>query len=489
MNPKKKALFDAGTKVFGKWKPSSYQKQLFECLFVDNKRYVFAEWSRGAGKTVTALKIAFLCAELYPGRAILYIAPNKDMGQGIIADKMLEFPRHLMAERSRASEGLFRFKNGSTLEIVGSEQNVRGREPILVIYDEFRDHNPRAHDAIAPTLRNGGKLLIISTPPRLDDIEEGRSKHYEALLKVCREEKFGSNFFVPVSKVLEEGILSQDFIDMEIAQYRARGEPDEFLAEYHLQRVYKSKDTYFGDIDESMLVPAANMVKLVSAVSEPTWVMIGDTSGSTRWGTLFACLDEHKGKIYLIDSIVRKRQGRNDSTHRDASDMIPSKYWPLLQYKLQKWYPNSTESDWDVAWDHDTTFIDIIPLMFGSHINIDLVEKKYDKKRETFALIRDLIKMNRLYICEDCKDLIEEMHFLSIDPKTKDFSKEKDELLDCLRYLVMRYSACFENKIAIAPEYKGNYFEQLVNNHFKEKIEEDNESDDLDKLFKYGSSW
>lgn len=482
-------LFLSAKQVFRDWVPTSYQRQIFESVFIDKKTYVFAEWSRGGGKTLTALYLAFLATQLYPGRSVLYIAPTKDAGKGIIQDKSLNFPTALMADKSRPSEGLFRFKNGSSLQILGSEGDVtRGREPVLVIYDEFREHNPRAHNAIAPILRKGGRLVIISTPPRQDEIENGRAKFYEDMVDLCKNEPFAAYFAVTVDELLKESVVTQDFIDLMKADYTRRGEYEEFLAEFYLKRVYKSRDSYFHDIEESLLVPSSNMIKLIENVSDPTFIIFGDSSGSSRWGSIFACLDEEDGVLYLMDSVVCHREGRNTTENREASDLVPSRYWPLLQHKMQKWLPGSDENNWYIGWDRDTTFVDVIPLMFGSHIDIAIVEKKYDKKRETFSLIRDLIKLNKMYIGEDCRTLITEMKLLSIDPKTGDFVKKNDELLDCLRYLIMTFDTCFENKTPMVDQSPVNYFEHMAQEHFA-RITQQEKEDDLGSLLSPEEFW
>jgi hypothetical protein len=482
MTISKEQLFSAALKVFGKWKPSNYQRQVFESVFVGDAVYVFCEWSRGAGKTTVALKLALLAAQLFPNRSVLYITPTGKDGKGIISDKRMDFPKELMADKSRPSEGLFRFKNGSELQILGSEGEVAvGREPILVIYDEYRKHDPKAHETISPVLRNGGKLVIISTPPRLNDIQTKKADHYMKMLNFCKKDKDARYFRVTVDEALKEGISTQKFIEFEKRQYEERGEINEFKAEYYLEYVYRSQDSYFCDISESILVPTSNMARLVEAISEPTWIIFGDSSGSTRWGALFACLDEEKGILYLVDSVLRTREGQNTTENREISDMVPSRFWPLLQFRIQKWLPNSTESNWYIGWDRDTTFVDVIPLMFGSHIDISIVEKKYDKKRETFALVRDLIKLNKLYIGEDCKDLIAEMKLLAVDPKTNDFVKKNDELLDCLRYLIMTFDSCFETREALPNLSPLNFWEQAAQKHFANlmKNEEDPELENL----------
>ncbi len=491
IDPKKVRLYEAAKQIFGDWKPTSYQRRVFENVFVHDKTYIFEEWSRGAGKTVTALKLAFLAALLNPGRSILYIAPTKVDGDAIIEEKFAqEFPQQLMGKPSK-STGLFRFKNGSHISIIGSEGNAhqgkgnvgRGREPVLIIYDEFAYHNTKAHEALAPTLRKGGKLVIISTPPRIDDVDTGRASHYDKMVNLCKSESWASFNQVTCDKMVEEGVCTPEFLAIMEADYTSRGEHDEFMAEYWLKRVRKSADSYFREINNSILISNSNMSRLISSIEKPQWIIAGDSSGSTRWGTLLACLDQDKGILYLVDSIICKREGANDTENRIDSGLTPTLYWPKIQYKMNKWLPNENEASWHIIWDHETIFVDMIPQLFGFHISIEPVEKHKDKKAEIFSLIRDLINNNRLYISESCEELITEMKMLAINPKTGDFIKKVDELLDCLRYILMFYDHVFENKFIKDPLIKKNFIEEMVQKYEENKFRQD---EDLETWFKGG---
>ena len=493
IDPKLIHLWEAAKQVFGDWKPTSYQRCVFENVFIHDKRYVFEEWSRGGGKTVTALKLAFLAALLYPGRSILYVAPTHVDGIKIIEDKYSsEFPHHLLA-KSSSSTGVFRFKNGSRLVITGSEGNPhqgkgnvgRGLEPVLIIYDEFAYHNKKAHESLAPTLRNDGRLVIISTPPRLDDMDNGKADHYDKMIELCKTEEWASYHQVTCDKLVEEGVCNADFLQRIEADYTSRGEHDEFLGEYWLKRVHRSRDSVFKDIDNSILLPIASMTALVEQVVNPLWITVGDSSGSTRWGSLFACLDEDKGQLYLVDSIICKREGINDTEQRLASGLSPTLYWPKVQHRMQKALPGKDETHWHILWDHETIFIDIIPQLFGFHIIIDPVEKQKDKKPEVFALIRDLINTNRLFISESCAELIVEMKMLSINPKTHKYVKELDELLDCLRYIIMAYDYVFQNK-PIEVVTKIDFITSVLNNHYRDKMKKE---ENIDSILQPGDWW
>ena len=390
IDPKKLKLWEAAKEIFGDWKPAPYQRRVFEHVFVHDKRYIFEEWSRGAGKTVTALKLAFLAALLYPGRSILYVAPTHVDGTKIIDDKLsLEFPHHLLA-KSSPSTGIFRFKNGSRLVITGSKGNPnqgdgnvgRGLEPVLIIYDEFAYHNPKAHESLSPTLRNDGRLVIISTPPRLDDLENGKADHYDRMIQLCQENPDWAVYEqIACDKVVEAGVMKADFLEREEAGYKSRGQYEEFLGEYWLKRVYRSRDSIFADISNDILVPDSKIRDMVSQSEAQTWLVVGDSSGTTRWGSLFACLDESTGTLYLLDSIICKREGENTSEQRLKSGLSPTLYWPKVQAKIRQYQPSNDESGWRILWDHETIFTDLIPQLFGSHIDIEPVEKQKDKKK------------------------------------------------------------------------------------------------------------
>lgn len=478
------------------WKPIGWQSKMFEEVCFTNKSRVLMEITRGGGKTASSIILAQMVMHAIPGCTVVFIAPKKTDAEAILEDKIRYFPPNLIKNIS-IGQGMITFKNGSKFRLMhsGKSQKVqvgRGIEPILAILDEYAWHYGSILDSLEPVTRRGGKIIAASTVPTMEDRAKGKANHYYAFREVCQKADFGAYYKFDADHVKNSGIWAPGHLEEIRESKRIQGKMDNFLQEYYLIESYPTENTIFINISEKNLIPETIVKDLVQKVKKPTWVAVGDTSGSTRWGTLFICLDQDKGNAYLLDCLVRQRiSKKNSSAVREESGMTPHLYWPVVQEKIWSITPSFNESNWDIIWDHDTVFMDVIPQIFGSHINIMPAEKKHDKKEEIYSLISDLIAMNRLVISDKCHELIHEMKLVSINTQTKKVIKDgrPDELLDCLKYFIMWYEACFAHPIAAPVIEKKGYWEQRAEDHYKTIFKPKDTNESYDDLLRPEDWW
>ena len=126
------------------------------------------------------------------------------------------FPLALRAT-TRENEMLIKFKNGSTWQVLGSDNynSLVGSPPVGVVFSEFALANPSAWAYIRPILlENNGWVLFISTP-------RGKN-HFWELLKSAKQ---SPDWFWEVSTVHDSNRFTPNQLEEEKQQYiRENGE-------------------------------------------------------------------------------------------------------------------------------------------------------------------------------------------------------------------------------------------------------------------------
>lgn len=463
--------------AFFNWKPFEYQRQAFEDLFLKGKKYVFCEWARASGKTQVALTFCTIAALMYPKSSVMYVAPTEKDAKEILHDKILNYidPKLMIGGRPAMTSGIVKFQNGSRLYIRGSESKHRGKEPTAVVYDEFRDFNSEFHNSFSPVMRLPEcRLLIISTPPYLQEVEQGRADHYDEMIKICKSNPDRYSFYQV--KCWEGNPLFQEFYKEEQTRYKLRGEYGAFETEYLLKRTRKlNKRAYLSDIDRSYLYPHYKLLNSLEGRDDLEYVVCLDCSGLSRWGVLFAAIDERQGHVYLIDCLVVKSLGKFKEDREEAGMSVHS-LWPRVEKKCVR-INDRPAKHWRVVWDSaDVMLMDEVNRQFGDDIHIEPVSKKQNEKLKALATIRDLCLEDRLIISERCDELIEEFQSLQIDPRTEQPKPGYDDLTACLRYIMMTFDYCLGNTKPELPRSKG-YYESKIDRYRENRDSEPDAAD------------
>lgn len=153
--------------------PRPYQLPILDAI--ENKGYkrVLAILPRRAGKDLCAFNLCIRACLRRPC-VIYYIFPTYSQAKKVIWDsitntgqRILEYIPDEVIHSKNSQEMKIRFKNGSLLQLVGSDNfdSLMGTNPQGVVFSEYALQDPRAYQFIRPILTaNDGWALFISTP-------------------------------------------------------------------------------------------------------------------------------------------------------------------------------------------------------------------------------------------------------------------------------------------------------------------------------------
>lgn len=156
------------------WEPRDYQRPAFKYLQNGGKRALLI-WHRRSGKDDLALHFE-ACAVMQKPATYWHMLPQAAQARKAIWEAVNPhtgirrideaFP-HELRDVTREQEMMIRFKNGSTWQVVGSDNynSLVGSPPYGVVFSEWAINDPTSWGYIRPILlENGGWALFISTP-------------------------------------------------------------------------------------------------------------------------------------------------------------------------------------------------------------------------------------------------------------------------------------------------------------------------------------
>lgn len=231
------------------WRPRGYQMAAWAALESGIRRLALA-WHRRAGKDELCLHWTACAAMQTVGgywhmlpqanqsRKAVWDAVNPKTGRRRIDDA---FPMEIR-ETTRESDMFIRFKNGSTWQVVGSDnfQSLIGSPPVGVVYSEYALSDPSAWTFLRPILaENGGWAMFISTP-------RGRN-HFSRMLDFAKKDP---NWFAQTLGVKDTKAIPSEVIDQErreITAERGQKEAEAIIAqEYDCDFDAAIPGTYYG---------------------------------------------------------------------------------------------------------------------------------------------------------------------------------------------------------------------------------------------------
>ena len=240
------------------WRPRDYQMPAWAALESGVKRLALA-WHRRAGKDDLSLHWAAVSAMQRVGgywhmlpmasqaRKAIWDAVNPRTGRRRIDDA---FPLEIRAS-TRENDMFIRFINGSTWQVVGSDNynSLVGSPPVGVVFSEYALADPSSWAFLRPILaENGGWAVFISTP-------RGRN-HFARLVEYAMRNP--ADWFGQVLRVDDTKAIPAEVIEREQRELEAeRGEKEAqaiIAQEYRCDFDAAIPGAYYGELMGRALV-------------------------------------------------------------------------------------------------------------------------------------------------------------------------------------------------------------------------------------------
>jgi phage terminase large subunit len=426
-----------------RFRPRQYQLPILTALHSGIKRAIWVAHRR-CGKDVTIFN---WCIEklIQETQTCFYVFPSYAQAKKAIWDaitidgrRILDFaPDEFVAQKNQ-QEMKIRFKNGSLIQLVGSDNidSLMGTNPKIVVFSEYALQDPSAWDFIRPILRvNKGYAIFISTP-------RGKNHFYDMyrLMAPNRE------WFVQKLTIDDTDVLTSEDIDKE----RAEGMSEELIQqEYYCSFDRGIEGSIYGKLVQKMYLEE----RIASTIMYDPYKLV-HTAWDLGWDDCTAIIffQLHGDIVKIID--VEEHSLKRFIDYKEILDNKKYKYGTHL-------FPHDVESI-----DGLSTGCTRKEILETLGIQVTTVPK---------ALIPDGIESvralmsSRLFINSNNKTLIKclEQYHYDWDEKRKVYSNKpvhdfSSHLCDALRYLAqgLRF---IESASSIQDDYKalesywGNY--------------------------------
>jgi hypothetical protein len=349
--------------------------------------------------------------------------------------------------KANNSEMRMRFKNESFVRVDGSENyaNADGMNPHFIIYDEFKHHDRRFHEAMEPNLvTNRAQILIMGTPPY------GDNNFYSEVARRFQKSKSKVYYQLPSyynTYLYPKGKDDDLWLKLE-AEYSDRGDKSLFDREYRALSIKGGGNSIFpmfrspmfnqDGIADGETVHVKRHSKVLDLIfqykKDWSFYVTYDAGTSSCFAVLFSCINLYTREVVILDEIYEKN--KNDTT---AKRIYPRSVTKMLEFAdvddFYKTYDNAA------AW---------FAVEVANEFEVGLMPCKKDvkKKEDKIGLIKDIMSMAGLLTVSDrCRWFCWEIDNYILDDNGK-IPKEHDHLIDCFRYFLSSavYSSVPEKK-------------------------------------------
>ncbi len=417
----------------------SGQTIVYDQVFVERRKRIFAQCGRNWGKSVSDAKIIADYACLNPNSHCFIILPEKtqakeifwDSGllKGMIPDKYI-LKNNANKNSTLKSELRIHLTNGSFIKLLGADDpdSLRGIKPHFCIYDEYRDFKGNVYWSMeANLLGKNATLIITSTPPDIAGHYSELRTHF--LSEIQRGSK--DYFYIELPTETNPHIDKQMLEDVKrrlIAHGQLRVWEREYMAKFipggvsSIFPMFAEKKDYIWKSDYLV----EELVNAEKGVID--YYAMFDPASSSVFAVMLAAVNKYTGQVFILDEVYER-----DRTKTSSIDV-----WKRVNELKQRYQKNLTK--WINVYDeHESWFsrdLDRYEILDLEGTSLEPTNKQSRQKEEDLAIVKDLMLLdNRFFISSRCPNLVDEIESYCTGKDGK-IIKKKDHMLDNLRYLI-----------------------------------------------------
>lgn len=418
------------------------QKQVLRAIFKDGYKRIFIRKGRKGGGTETLLYPAVRLAGCFDNQACYIIGPQYNLQKEIVwsNNRIRNFIPPEWGAKLKEFEGRVKFPNGSFIKVHGADnhKSLVGIEGDLFIFDELKDHDPRAYKNCYPNVASRDAIWIVcGAPPK------NKSNFYYKLEQEIRDDP--DWFFIHWGTWDNADNLpgGREWIQNEKEQYYRNGNWDEWETEWEARYIFGGKRTvlsaFKAEGSDSHVVPYDVIEPILARDrNKLQWHILFDPGYATCFAVLFVCYNPYTSEVFVLDEIYetdRKKLSINEIWPRvvaKADAIAPGVKWRRLVDSAAPGFPQEVRSRW------------------GRDISFALCSKEEDDEDKYFRIWNGCFATNRWMIASRCSNHIFEIeNYLTEEDtgaKSNLYPDKDNHTLDLGRYFLKRVNYGFMQK-------------------------------------------
>lgn len=460
-------------KMHSVWMPHNGQIDIAYDFFYSWMIGVFLRCGRKWGKTEFAIYCMYMFCLLFENSEAYYVADEKDHARDICWDNR-RLPEFFTSFRRRKDECIedfvarkkrgrqlqeewikkvneadmtVRLNNNSMLKVDGAKnwKKADGLGPIFIVYDEFKNHDPRYDQAARPNLMDlNGRILIIGTPPDNEDnyyCETEQEFMFKPHHKAARKPSWmnphvygGKN--CPKLAIEKKALIRKKKLHVYLREYECEIVPDMEKQIFPMfQMPSKNFDTGLYDGYTDHFRPHSELISEFKKHPKD-WDLYCcfDAGSATAFAVLLLAINKYDKRILCLDEVYMTKQA--EMTTRKVTDSAVSRMeaiWPYLpdwtvyyDYAA-KWFANEVNFHYNPEQEELDEAFELV---------LEPSEKDIKKKEAKISFIKDIFWEPGLFkVSDKCQKFTWELGRYAKDENGK-IPKKDDHAIDCFRYIL-----------------------------------------------------
>lgn len=414
------------------------QKAVFKAIFQDGYKRIFIRKGRKGGGTETLLYILSRIAGTFDNMACYIIGPQYNLQKEIVwnNNRLRKFIPEEWGPKHNQFEGRVKFpRSGSFIKVHGADnhKSMVGIEGDVFIFDELKDHDPRAYKNCYPNLASRDAIWVVcGSPPK------NKSNFYYKLEEQIKNDK--DWFFIHWStwdnaKNLPGG---EAWIQNEKEQYYKNGNWDDWETEYEARYVFGGKLTvlsaFRSEGENAHVVPYDVLEsQITNEKRKLKWFTAIDPGYATCFAAVLGCYNPYSSEVFILDELYET----------DRSKLSISDIWPRIKAKEEALF---SSGQWMRVVDSAAPgFPQEVRARWGKDLKFGLTYKEVDDEDKYFRIWNGAFATNRFRIASRCVHTIFEVENYLTD-ESGNYPDENNHTLDCVRYALKRLGYTYNQK-------------------------------------------